>query len=275
MRHCSGGNIEVLISSYICLFTIYSIFGWIFETLYCTLKTGKWENRGFLYGPVCPVYGTGAAAIILIVESAENKGVILQPWQVFAISVIGSMVLEYCTSLVLERIFHAVWWDYNHLPLNIQGRTSLLTSLAFGLGGLLIIYKMTPLNRNLLEQLPPVLAEVLALVFVFIFAVDITLTVSVLHNFDKLVIRVEARFNQNMDMLVDGAANRTNRIRQGIVDTKSHLEEQISSLSEFARSAIGRAHYFRDSNKKRESLKNQILSVIIKAMGRSNASEDN
>ena len=265
----------MLISNYVCLFTIYSIFGWIFETLYCTIKTGKWENRGFLYGPVCPIYGTGAVAIILVVNSAESKGIPMEPWPVFAISVVGSMALEFCTSLALEKTFHAVWWEYNDIPFNIQGRTSILTGLCFGFAGLLIIYKMTDFNRTILEQLNPLLAECLALVFVFVYAADLTLTVTVLHHFDRLVIRMEDRFNQNMDMLVDSAANRTSRIRQGLVDTKYHIEEQINSLGGFTKSAIRRARYFRDNNKKIESIKNQVLSVVTRAIGRAESSEEN
>ncbi|MBR5116595.1 MAG: putative ABC transporter permease, partial [Lachnospiraceae bacterium] len=56
----------MLISKYCCLFFIYSLLGWIYECLFCTVKTGKWENRGFLIGPICPIYGTGAVLVTLL-----------------------------------------------------------------------------------------------------------------------------------------------------------------------------------------------------------------
>ncbi len=264
----------MVISRYVCLFTLYSVIGWIYETLYCTARTGKWANRGFLFGPACPIYGTGAVAIILVVGLADSSGIVMLPWQIFVISVIGSAVLEYSTSWTLERIFHAVWWDYKHYPFNINGRVSLFTSLGFGGAGLLVVYILAPYTEKLMEYLTPLSAECLSLVFVFLFAVDITLTVTVLYHFDKMVIRMEENFNQNMDLLVDGATNRTNRIKQEIADTKYHVEEQISALTNLTRTTIRRAYFFRDSNKKRESLKNQILSVINKATGRSDFSED-
>ena len=259
----------MLISRYVCLFTIYSVMGWIYESIYSTVKTGKWDNRGFLFGPVCPIYGTGAVTIILITGLANDGGLDLVPWQIFIISVVGSAILEYVTSWTLEKLFHAVWWDYSHLPLNLNGRISLFTSLGFGGGGLLIVYVLAPLTGRAMDSLAPLLAECLALVFVFVLAVDVTLTVTVLHHFDRMVVRMEENFNQNMDSLVDGAADRTSRIKQGIADKKNQVEEQMSSLSRFAKNTIRRAYSFRDSNNKKvEDIKNQVLSRVKKAIGR-------
>ena len=124
------------VSKYVCLFLVYSFLGWIFESAFCTTKSGKWENRGFLYGPIVPIYGTGAVAISLIVRLPVGRGVVLSPALIYIISVIGSAILEYATSWILEKLFHALWWDYSKLPLNILGRVSLFTSLGFGFGGL-------------------------------------------------------------------------------------------------------------------------------------------
>ena len=263
----------MLISKYICLFTLYSVIGWIYETIYITVTTGKWENRGFLYGPACPIYGTGALAIILLVAHTESLGIQMLPWQVFAVSVIGSAILEYLTSWSLEKAFHAVWWDYYDFPFNVHGRISLFTSLGFGGAGLLVVYGLAPFTATVLAHLTPLLAECLALVIVFLFAADLALTVSVLCNFDKMVIRMEESLNQNMDMLVNGAVNQTHRIKHVIVNKKNRVEEQMSSLSEFAKTTIRRAYYFRDNNIIIETYKNQILSIIKKAMDKSDASE--
>ena len=119
------------LSRYICLFFIYSFMGWIYETLYCTIKNGKWENRGFLFGPACPIYGTGAVAISVIMKVTIGNGIVLSLWQIFLIAFIGSAGLEYITSWGLEKLFHAAWWDYSDFPLNLHGRISLFTSLGF------------------------------------------------------------------------------------------------------------------------------------------------
>ena len=126
------------ICKYFVYFIIFSFFGWIWETIYCTVKNREWANRGFLFAPLCPIYGVGAVAIILV---ANNIGVSnYQWWHIFIIAVLGSMVLEYVTSWLLEKLFHAYWWDYSDMPLNINGRICLPCSLGFGVAGLIVIY---------------------------------------------------------------------------------------------------------------------------------------
>lgn len=255
----------MLICRCICLFIIYSLVGWVYESLFCTISGGKWENRGFLYGPVCPIYGTGAVAISLVMMLAESSGVVLEPWKIFMISVIGSVILEFTTSWVLEELFHAVWWDYSNLPFNLQGRISLFTSLGFGVLGLAVVYKIAPFTSSVMDKISPIVTELLAFVFVFIFAVDLTLTVSALLDFDQAVMHAEETFNQNMDTIVDGAVNRTSRIKQGIVERKNLVDTQLHALNEAARSTIRRAKSLRYKNENEESLGNQLLSLIKQA----------
>ena len=120
-------------------FVIYSIFGWIYESTYCTINERRWENRGFLYGPVCPIYGIGIIFIILMWHVAEARGIDLAWWQIFLCSFIGSIILEYSTHWALEKLFHAYWWDYSNMPLNVNGRICLPASLLFGMGGLAVV----------------------------------------------------------------------------------------------------------------------------------------
>jgi len=81
------------ISKYVCLFIIYSFMGWVYETIFCTIKGGKRENRGFLYGPICPIYGTGAIAASLIMKLTLENQIELSWWQIYLISVVGSAAL--------------------------------------------------------------------------------------------------------------------------------------------------------------------------------------
>ena len=182
------------ISRYVCLFLVYGFLGWIYETVFCTLKDGKWDNRGFLYGPVLPIYGTGAVAITFVVSFSDERGVPLTPMQLYMISVVGSAILEYVTSWTLEKLFHALWWDYSRLPLNVHGRISLFTSLGFGAGGLLLVYVIIPYFEGLVSSIPPLMTELLSLCLLFAFAVDLTLTVTALYHFDQIVIRANDSF---------------------------------------------------------------------------------
>ena len=87
------------ISKYFVYFVIFSVMGWIYESAFCTIKNGKWQNRGFLYGPLCPIYGVGATAITFIVDELQAHGW-QEPagWRIFLIAFFGSIVLEYVTS---------------------------------------------------------------------------------------------------------------------------------------------------------------------------------
>ena len=252
----------MLLSRYICLFMIYSFMGWVYETAFCTIKNGKWENRGFLYGPVCPIYGTGAVAISIIMSLTMDNSITLAAWQVFLISVFGSAILEYTTSWTMEKLFHAVWWDYSDLPLNVNGRISLFTSLGFGIAGLLIVYYIAPFTVTVVSKLPMLMIELLALIFVFVFAADLTLTVSILHHFDRMVAHFDDSFNQRMTAVVDTTVQQSNRIKETIMNNGHLLNERINSLGSFVRGAIRRIYSFRDKNEQSKVLKNNLLLVI-------------
>ena len=113
----------MIIAAYFVNFIVFSFMGWVWETVYCTFKTKHWQNRGFLYGPI---YGTAAVTAMIVFNFVPvlNTGS-LASWKIFLICAAGSAVIEYATSYVLEKIFHAVWWDYSTVPLNINGRICL------------------------------------------------------------------------------------------------------------------------------------------------------
>ena len=254
------------ISRYVCLFMIYSFIGWIYETAFCTVSSGKWENRGFLYGPVCPIYGTGAVAISLVMGIAIANNFELPAWQIFLISVVGSMVIEYTTSWTLEKMFHAVWWDYSNLPFNLNGRISLFTTLAFGVVGLLVVYYIAPFTDSVMDGIAPIITEIMAFILVFIFAVDITLTVTVLLDFDEKVDSIESTFNNRMEMIVDDTKLKSRQIKQAIVTRSRAVNDQIYSLNGFTRETVGRIKAFRNRDKNKESIGNRILSKIREAI---------
>ena len=264
------------ISRYVCLFMIYSFLGWIYESIYCTIMEQKWQNRGFLFGPSCPIYGTGAVAISIIISLTRGADAEIQAWQIFIISFIGSAFLEYLTSWSLEKFFHAVWWDYSRMPFNIHGRISLFTSLGFGFAGLLIIYYIAPFTEHIVNSIMPIATEALALFFIFVFAVDLTLTVTALLHFDRFVTHLENTFNQNMEMIVDNTKRRSIRIKQGIIDKGHAINGRVNSMSGYVKGAASRIAFFRYVDKEKEKTGNRILSLIrsVKLHGEKTDDED-
>jgi uncharacterized membrane protein len=210
----------VIISRYICLFFVYSVLGWVYESIFCTIKLGKWSNRGFLFGPACPIYGCGAVAISLIMKALPPMSA-GHGWQdvlrIFLISMFGSMILEYVTSWLLEVLFHASWWDYSDMPLNLNGRISLFTSMGFGAAGPIVIYYIVPPFEQGMDMLPALLVEFLSLVAVAVTVSDLTLTVAALTDFERRVSEAEAEFNGRMDALVEDVQRSMNKAHQSAV----------------------------------------------------------
>ena len=246
------------ISKYFVYFVLFSVMGWVYESAFCTIKTGKWQNRGFLYGPLCPIYGVGAAAITFIVDQAEAHGLSeMLWWQIFLIAFFGSIVLEYVTSYVLEKLFHAYWWDYSNVPLNLHGRVCLPASIGFGLAGLIVVYGIAPLTKRMVGWIAPSWMEFLSLVLMAVVAADTTLTVSVLTHFEQNVIALEATLNQHMDQFVNSIQEKTQEASANFAEerarfSRENLERSIQSMEKTHRLALKRVQGFRSTDKEKE-----------------------
>lgn len=225
-------------------FVIYSFMGWIYESCFCTIKNRQWENRGFLHGPIVPIYGVGALLASLVFGVFPMDALQDAKWYtVFIISFLGSIVLEYSTSWALEKLFNAYWWDYSDQFCNIHGRVCLGASLGFGVAGILVIRVIYPFVNNITVGIPPLLMEFLALAFMLIFGMDMALTVSALTNFAKNVARIENEINEQLsaaynklDSGVVGALEtvkeKSELIQEGATSKKELAEEKITALRE-------------------------------------------
>ncbi len=121
-------------------FIIYSVLGYVIETLYSMMTKGTWESRqSFLYGPFCSIYGLGAVIMIVFLQYFKKNNNTLF-WGGF---LIGS-VTEYIISFLGEKIFHVIWWDYSNMPLNIHGRICVFFSLFWGFLAIYLISYANP-----------------------------------------------------------------------------------------------------------------------------------
>ncbi len=152
------------------IFMTYSFGGWLAEVVITIFQQRKFVNRGFLIGPFCPIYGTGAILLSIVLKSSDSIVAI------FCVSIVGAAVLEYTTSFLMEKFFHVRWWDYSEKPMNLNGRICLSALLSFGVVGVLAIKTLTPLFMKIFEALPiAVLYIVAASLFVLLIA-DIVLS---------------------------------------------------------------------------------------------------
>ena len=115
-------TIEIIFLSFI----FYSFIGWLYESALVTyVQKRTFINRGFFLGPYCPIYGAGAVFCYLLLKDISN------PIILFIMAAIVCCTLEYFTSYVMEKLFHARWWDYSNLPFNINGRVCLAGAILF------------------------------------------------------------------------------------------------------------------------------------------------
>ncbi len=175
---------KVSLSFAFLVFVVYSFIGWLSEVAYCYLIVErKLVNRGFLHGPLCPIYGFGALIVIYLLAPFRGNLAIL-----FAMSVIWTTVLEYLTSWALEAVFSTKWWDYSDRRFNLHGRVCLRNSLLFGIMGVLAVHFVHPRIVAFLSVFPEQTLDTIALAIASVLAVDFVLTLKTLiHIGEKLV----------------------------------------------------------------------------------------
>ena len=165
---------------FIC-FMIFSFIGWCLEVLYGLVVLKRFVNRGFLIGPLCPLYGLGCVLLYLCLKDLANNPVILG-----ISSILLCSVLEYSVSYILEKIFKTRWWDYTDMKFNINGRICLGLIVPFGILGLLVVYILFPYTLNVLNNISNLVIYVLAFVSLTVFTIDFIISCNVIKKFKNI-----------------------------------------------------------------------------------------
>lgn len=162
------------------LFILYSIIGWISEVVYCSIQERRFVNRGFLHGPLCPVYGFGALLVVFLLEPFAESVVLL-----FFSAMVITTTLEYMTAWLLETAFSTRWWDYSDLPFNFRGRVCLLNSVLFAFMALVGVRVLHPGIESFLLSLPESLTESAAGILAGLLFIDLIYTLRTLVRFEE------------------------------------------------------------------------------------------
>ena len=177
-----------LVIKYILLFFIYAFIGWCIEVVAKIIDDRKFVNRGFLIGPILPIYGIGVLLILLVTKQGDNFII------VFLKAIGVCSILEYFTSWIMEVFFKTRWWDYSRRKFNINGRICINTMLPFGILGLLVVYVLNPFFTYIIDHSPYVLNVIITGIFVFFILLDFIITLKVLFKIKKK-IRTSAKDN--------------------------------------------------------------------------------
>ena len=155
------------------LFMIYSFLGWCCETLFCSILFRRFENRGFLNGPFCPIYAAGAFAIVWMARHVPHSVPLI-----FLLALFATSLVEYLTGTLLELLFKTRYWDYSDQKFNIQGRVCLKNSLMFGALSVGLVFFLQPALSELIGRIPRAGQIGTAAVFLAGFTADLAVTVA-------------------------------------------------------------------------------------------------
>lgn len=224
-------------------FFLYSIIGWIYESTLVSVRKGSFVNRGFLNGPVIPIYGVGAT--LIYISFWQVRGV--YPVIFFGGMILAS-VLEYFTSWIMEVLFHARWWDYSNRRLNVQGRICLLSATVWGVMSLLVIEILQPRVVRLFDSIPRIAGICAVSIISFLFIIDTWITVVQTLKMDKIfaeMLRLKDEFSDYIE-------------NTRIYETKEELKKKLAGYRIFE--LPDKIRQFMDDNKEKllERNRNQM-----------------
>ena len=180
------------------IFISYSILGWVIEIIACSIEERKMvKDRGFLLGPYCPIWGWGAVLIIGVLGSYKDD-----PKALFLFALVGSAVLEYLTSYIMEKIFKARWWDYSHKKFNVEGRICLSNCVGFGILGLIIVNFINPLYSGIIEWLPDLFFIIIASVIFVLFMIDNIISLTIMTKLRSNLVSIKKDATYDIDFQV-------------------------------------------------------------------------
>lgn len=199
------------------LFFMYSFIGWIIEELDILIEYKKLTYRGFLIGPICPIYGISALLMIFVLSRYQESA-----FMVFCSAFFICSIIEYLTSYFLEKIFHVRWWDYSHMKFNLNGRVSLRNSIFFGAAGVLLIYFVNPWVLKIIDIINGDLVVKLTYVLLGLFIMDVIVSCNVLFNLKKVFALDEISLRNK----INSALNKDNT-----VEVSKAVRDKIASIS--------------------------------------------
>lgn len=226
------------------LFYLYCFIGWIWESCYVSLKKHKWINRGFLKGPLLPIYGSGAIVVLISTLTVENNLLL-----VFVIGVISATILEYITGVAMEKLFHVRYWDYSKEPFNINGHICLISSLAWGVFSVLLVRFVNPNIARLVIIIPNGISEVISYIITVFITIDVVQSFNEAMDLKNILIK----FTERNDAITN--------IKKRVEIVEAFVNEDVKSIQEklIKKVAINQEKVELKNNKRKKA-----IEVIIR-----------
>lgn len=215
---------------WVCFFFIYGFIGWCFESVYVSIKHKRWVNRGFMRGPLLPLYGSGAILLLFVTLPFRDSIFFM-----FLSGAIGATALEYVTGVTMEALFKVRYWDYSNRRFNFQGRICLAATTLWGCFAIIIVKVIHKPIENMVFSLPQILVETVTMIAVLLFAADFALSFKAALDIKDVLIKLEEvqremeRMQKRLDVILAFADDRK---EQAVLNTYERLDELTDSLEE-------------------------------------------
>ena len=209
-------------------FFLYGCIGWCVEVVYAAVKEHKLVNRGFLCGPICPIYGFGMVGLVYSVQliSLPDSGS-MSAVSIFFIGMVLTTAIELVGGWVLYKLYHIRWWDYSKMKYNLGGYICPQFSLLWGLGSVLMIKVVHPLLARGSNPMPFRVMLILDIVLLIIFVVDVIVSTAAAIGLNKYLSEIDelrARLRVTSDKL-------TTVLGTGAMTADTVLDEQKLQLA--------------------------------------------
>lgn len=246
------------------IFYIYCFLGWIIESTIVSFEERRFVNRGFLKGPILPIYGTGAT-IVLVFCLPVKSNILL----VFIVGMISATILEYITGYLMEKILKIKYWDYSKTKFNIKGRICLRSSLFWGiLSVVLTLFINKPINDFILN-LSSIILNIVTIIISCVFVVDFVYSFCIVMYFNKtmaFIEKVKSEIKAIQAEIENTKASTSNKaeyiLGKRSKDLHKNYQELISKVNNFQKQL--RKTYPKASSKHFNYIKELIDKVDIK-----------
>lgn len=218
-------------------FFIYGFLGWCTEVAFAAGKERRFVNRGFLNGPICPIYGVGVVAVVVLLEPYENNLFIL-----YVASIIVVTALEWVTGFILEKLFHSKWWDYSNMPLNLNGYVCLLFSLIWGVACVAIVKWIHPFIFKGVKILPVWFGTILLVLLGIGMLADLYVTVTNILQMNRHLARMEEIAAELRKISDELGAN----ISENVLEAMEKKEDIAEDMQEYSEELKERAEELRE-----------------------------
>lgn len=230
---------ETLIN-YVFMFFVFSAIGWTVESTYRSLGERRIINSGFLHGPVCPIYGTGGLVFHVFLVPLSQP-IEKRLWLVLLLGMVLADTVEYFTSYIMEKLFHARWWDYSNNFLNIHGRICLRHTIYWGVFSFMYVYVIAPIYEWFSGFIPQNVRNIAVAVILVLFVFDLIMTVKAAINIQKAMTKLEDLKSSLLsageivraaaENIKDSAENKVEAISAALSENEERFTEWKSDVS--------------------------------------------